>query len=82
MSIINFSIPNSLNIRLKEAVRKKGFPSKAELFRYALIKYLDEYPNHSVGARSLDDNPRIAALTDEVESIVIQKLKHRRSCKT
>lgn len=78
MSIINFSIPKSLDTRLKETVKKKGFPSKAELFRYALIRYLDEFGNHPVGARSLDENPRIAALSDEVEQIVVSGLARKK----
>lgn len=79
MSIVNFSIPQSLNTRLKEAVRKKGFPSKAELFRYAVIRYLDESVDCEVGARSLDENPRIIALSDAIEDLVIKRKKRTKN---
>lgn len=75
MSIVNFSIPGALDVRIKEVVKKKGFPSKAELFRYALMKYLEEQSDHIVGSRALHENPRISALTDELEEIVMQRLK-------
>lgn len=82
MSIINFSIPKSLDMRLKETVKKKGFPSKAELFRYALIRYLDELGDRAVGSRLLDENPRIAALTSEIEQMVVSDLKKKKRIRT
>lgn len=77
MSIINFSIPKSLDVRLKEAIKKKGFPSKAELFRYALIRYLDESSHYEIGSRSLDENPRITALSGEIEDLIVSRLKKK-----
>jgi len=81
MSIVNFTIPTSLDIRIKEAVKKKGFPSKAELFRYALIKYLEECQQYPIGYRSLQANPRIVALTDEIEKVVISSLGQKKKRK-
>ena len=71
MPIVNFSVPKSLETRLAHAVKVKGFPSRAELFRYSVIRYLDDIIDHTVGTRSLDENPRIVALTEDIEDLVI-----------
>lgn len=42
MAVINFSIPNTLDGQIKTVVKSRGFSSKAEFFRFAVIKYLDE----------------------------------------
>ena len=70
MPVVNFSVPKSLETRLAHVVKIKGFPSRAELFRYAVIRYLDDIIDHPVGMRLLDENPHIAALTED----------HRRPC--
>ena len=62
MSIVNFTIPKSLEHRVKLIIRKKGFPSKAEFFRFSAIRYLDETEQ-----LPFDQNPRIAALSEMLE---------------
>jgi len=62
MAIVNFSIPQTLERKIKEVVKNKGFASKAELFRFAVIKYLDE-----TELLPLARNPRIGALSTELE---------------
>lgn len=42
MAVINFSIPNTLEGQIKTVVKSRGFSSKAEFFRFTVIKYLDE----------------------------------------
>jgi len=69
MAIINFSIPKTLERRIKEIMRKKGFPSKAELFRFALIRYLDEKEK-----RPLDDNLKILILSQKLEEELSKKV--------
>ena len=69
MAIINFSIPKTLERRIKEITRKKGFPSKAELFRFALIRYLDEKEK-----RPLDDNLKISILSQKLEEELSKKV--------
>ncbi len=78
MPVVNFSVPKSLDTRVSHAVKSKGFPSRAELFRYAVIRYLDEIIDRPLGIRSLDENPRIAALTGDIENLVLQKYKSKR----
>ena len=41
MSIVNFTIPKTLEKKVAEVVRKKGFSSKAEFFRFAAINFID-----------------------------------------
>jgi metal-responsive CopG/Arc/MetJ family transcriptional regulator len=69
MSVINFTIHKELERRVKEAIRKRGFSNRAELFRFAVIRYLDEDER-----LSLDGNQKIAALSDELEQELISKI--------
>ncbi len=41
MPIVNFSVPTSLDKRIVEMIKKKGFSSKAEFFRFAAIHLMD-----------------------------------------
>lgn len=41
MSIVNFAIPATLEKRISQTLKKKGFASKAEFFRFAAIYFMD-----------------------------------------
>ena len=41
MTIVNFSIPKTLERRVAEVIKEKGFASKAEFFRFAAIHLID-----------------------------------------
>lgn len=41
MSIVNFSIPKTLEQRVSTIMKQKGFASKAEFFRFAAIYFID-----------------------------------------
>lgn len=69
MSIVNFSVPKILDRKIKRVVSKKGFSSKAEFFRFAAIRYLDETEK-----RPLEGNRRIVALTSELEKELVTKI--------
>ena len=69
MSIINFSVPNILDRKIKEVIKTRGFSSKAELFRYAMMRYFEETEK-----LPFDHNPRIAALTRSLEAELLSKL--------
>ena len=73
MSIVNFAIPQILEKRIEQAIRKKGFASRAELFRFAVLRYLDEEEN-----LPLSNNPEIAVLSERLGRV----LKRRFSGKT
>ncbi|MDP2586852.1 MAG: hypothetical protein Q8P32_03720 [Candidatus Komeilibacteria bacterium] len=72
MPIINFSIPRVLEQKISQTIKVKGFPSKAEFFRFAVIKYIDEE-----GKMPLEGNPRFAYLSGALESALEKKYKKR-----
>lgn len=41
MPIVNFSVPKTLDRRVTELRRHKGFASKAEFYRFAAIYFID-----------------------------------------
>lgn len=41
MSIVNFTIPATLERKVKDVIKRKGFSSKAEFFRFAAINFID-----------------------------------------
>ncbi len=69
MSIVNFSIPKVLERRIKNVMTRKGFPSKAELFRFAVMRYVDD-----VEQMPLDNNHKIAALSQQLEEQLNNKI--------
>lgn len=41
MAIVNFALPKTLERRIAQTIREKGFASKAEFFRFAAVHFLD-----------------------------------------
>lgn len=41
MAIVNFTIPKALEKRIAGTVKRKGFASKAEFFRFSSIYFMD-----------------------------------------
>ncbi len=68
MSIVNFSIPQSLEKRVLEIIKTKGFASKAEFFRFSAIYFIDiiEKPFKT-------ENERFGDLTDELTKEIIKR---------
>ncbi len=73
MSIVNFAIPKTLDRRVKDVVKRRGFQSRAELFRYAVLHYLDE-----TDRGPLSHNVRIAALSDQLAEALEARVGTRR----
>ncbi len=69
MSIVNFSVPKQLEKRIGETIKEKGFPSKAELFRFAVIRYLDETEKLPFAK-----NKQIANLSEQLETELKKKI--------
>ncbi|MBI4262513.1 hypothetical protein HY624_03235 [Candidatus Uhrbacteria bacterium] len=69
MSIVNFSIPRTLEGRIRTVVQEKGFASKAELFRFSVIHYLEEIERFP-----LDTNRHIATLSAVLEQELTKKI--------
>ena len=73
MSIINFSVSQTLEKRIAAIVKKKGFSSKAELFRFAVIRYIDE------NEKALFKNDsEISELTQKFEQVMTKNLKGKK----
>ncbi len=69
MSIVNFSVPATLEKRIAETIREKGFPSKAELFRFVQIT------NHrETKMFPLDNNKKIASLSRQLDEELRKKV--------
>ena len=73
MSIVNFAIPQVLEQRIQRTIKNKGFASRAELFRFAVLQYLDEEENFPFA-----HDAEMAAISESLG----QALKRRFSGKT
>ncbi|MEK7066785.1 MAG: ribbon-helix-helix domain-containing protein [Patescibacteria group bacterium] len=69
MAIVNFSVPKQLEKRIGTTIKEKGFPSKAELFRFAVIRYLDE-----TEIMPFDKNRRLTNLSEQLEMELKKKI--------
>lgn len=69
MAIVNFSVPKQLEKRIGATIKEKGFPSKAELFRFAVIRYLDE-----TETLPFNKNKRIVNLSEQLETELKKKI--------
>lgn len=71
MTIVNFAIPSSLDKRVSQVIKQKGFASKAEFFRHVTLQYLDvvEASTTQNSGKSLD------LLIDEIAKLVVKKFK-------
>ncbi len=69
MSIVNFAIPQVLERRIEQTIKHKGFASRAELFRFAVLRYLDEGEN-----LPLAKNQRIGALSNSLGEVIKKKI--------
>lgn len=67
MSIVNFSIPKTLERRVEKAIKEKGFLSKAEFFRVAAFYFLEH------GVATVDENVRTTFLTEAIKKEVLEK---------
>lgn len=41
MSVINFTVTKPLETRIKQAIKERGFTSKAEFFRFAALQLIE-----------------------------------------
>ena len=68
MSIVNFTIPNTLERKVEKAIKDRGFSSRAEFFRMAAIKFIEV------------DSPqdRISQLSDAIAYEIGQKYRGKK----
>ena len=72
MSIVNFSIPESLEQRIREVMAQKGFVSKAEFFRFAAIYFID-----IVDKPKIDEEKRFDFLAEMLSKKVSEKYRNK-----
>lgn len=47
MSVVNFSVTKPFEKKINEAIKTYGFSSKAEFFRFAAFRFVEELKTHS-----------------------------------
>lgn len=70
MAIINFSIPKTLEQRVNQTIKEKGFASKAEFFRFAAISFID-----SSVKKQIDEDERFNYLAQSLSKAISKKYK-------
>lgn len=73
MSIVNFAIPQILEKRIEQTIKSKGFASRAELFRFAVMRYLDEEEN-----LPLSKNKEIGVLSARLGQVLKEKIGNKK----
>ncbi len=43
MSVVNFAISKPLEVKINKVIKKEGFASKAEFFRFAAMNYISRF---------------------------------------
>lgn len=71
MPIVNFAIPKTLEKRVKQTIKTKGFTSKAEFFRVAAIDFIENNNNN-------DEEKEFNQLTDTLTKAIIKKYKGKK----
>lgn len=71
MAVINFAIPKTLERRVAQAVKTKGFVSKAEFFRMAAMYFLDS-------GNTLKEEDRTKLLVSAIKKEVTAQYKGKK----
>lgn len=74
MAIVNFTIPKNLERRVACTVKKKGFASKAEFFRFSAIYFMD-----ILERRAGSEEERFEYLTKVLQEEVSQRYRGKNS---
>jgi len=73
MAIVNFAIPKTLERRVGEVMKKKGFSTKAEFFRVAAMQFIDR-----VEHAPINEDARAATLTRLLEKEIILRYRGKK----
>jgi len=68
MSIVNFTVSEPLEKKIEKALRETGFQSKAELFRFAVINYLNNLD------RQMSETEEFTYLTSRLGNLIHRRL--------
>lgn len=74
MTIVNFTISDTLDRQVRWAIREKGFQSKAELFRVAIINFIDNLR----GTVFMNEDEKFTYLTSKLEEEIGKKLEGKK----
>ena len=73
MGSINFTVPQSLEKRVSEVIKQKGFTSKAEFFRMAAIFLVD-----ALGRPSDSDEKQFGLLARSLKSEISARYQSKK----
>lgn len=73
MAIVNFNVPKALEGRIVQVVKRKGFASKAEFFRFAAIQYMD-----LVNKPFVSEEERRRYVAGELTKEIRQRFRHKK----
>lgn len=73
MPIINFTIPKNLEKRINNIVKEKGFASKAEFFRFAVISFMEKNNGFLIS-----DDKKLEYLSDAISEEIVKKYKNKK----
>ena len=79
MAIVNFTITDTLNKKIMEVVKEKGFQSKAELFRIAVLDYLSRQSEPDL--LKMTDEERFTYLEGKLAKTLIKYVKKNKGKK-
>lgn len=72
MTIVNFTITDNLDKQVRKVVEEKGFQSKAELFRFALVEYIKDLN------RFVDEDEEFAYLEAKLAGLLSKKFANKK----
>lgn len=72
MTIVNFTITDPLEKKIEQALKDEGFLSRAELFRFAVINYLNNLD------RQMSENEEFAYLTSRLRNLIHLKFGRKK----
>lgn len=72
MSIVNFEVKKPLDQRIKGAISKYGFSSRAEFFRFAAIDFLNKEKN------KISEGERLEFLVANLRRAILKKFNGKK----
>lgn len=72
MAVINFTITDTLDKKIKKVVKEKGFQSKAEFFRTAVFQYISGI-DQSENVKKKTNDREFSYLEEKLAQLLIKK---------
>ncbi|PIR03103.1 MAG: hypothetical protein COV60_02080 [Candidatus Magasanikbacteria bacterium CG11_big_fil_rev_8_21_14_0_20_43_7] len=70
MPIVNFAVPKQLEKQINATIKKNGFTSKAEFFRFAAMASI-----HNLDTSHMSEDEQLDYLTNRIEKTIEKKYK-------